>query len=129
MLTEKVKHLRLNIYQLCFTWLPCYGRRVKRNVVRQIRVSLVKFIREFLTRIVLGFFGIILIFIGVSSIYNGILNYSNYWGGIVFAPVAIIMGVLVLVIVTFRWKALHQKSNNKNSNKYKTRKHDDWRKW
>jgi PHD/YefM family antitoxin component YafN of YafNO toxin-antitoxin module len=30
------KHLRLNIYQLCFTRLPCYGRRVRRNVVIEV---------------------------------------------------------------------------------------------
>jgi hypothetical protein len=30
---EQVTNLRLNIYQLCFTWLAFYGRRVRRNVV------------------------------------------------------------------------------------------------
>ncbi len=36
MRTEKVTHLRLNYRQLCFTRLPCYGRRLKNNsVMRQ----------------------------------------------------------------------------------------------
>ena len=31
--TEQVTNRRLNHRHLCFTWLPCYGRRVRRNVV------------------------------------------------------------------------------------------------
>ena len=34
----QVKCSLFNIYQLCFTWLPCYGRRVKRNVVRLLNI-------------------------------------------------------------------------------------------
>jgi len=35
-----------NIYQLCFTWLPCYWRRVKRNVVRHLNKEQIKMARR-----------------------------------------------------------------------------------
>jgi hypothetical protein len=38
-LLTQVKCSLLNIYQLCFTRLPCYGRRVRRNVVRQPNIG------------------------------------------------------------------------------------------
>jgi len=85
--------------------------------------------RELLGRLGLGFFGIILVLMGLSSIHKGELNYENYWGGVVFAPVAIIMGILVLIIVIFRWKAMNQMSKNENPSNHKTNKHDNWHKW
>lgn len=33
------------------------------------------------------------------SIIAGRLNYNNYWGGVVFAPFAFVIGALMLIIV------------------------------
>jgi tellurite resistance protein TehA-like permease len=85
--------------------------------------------RELFARLGLGFFGTIIILMGLSSIYSGNLNYSNYWGGVVFAPIAIIIGILVLIVVIFRWKTFDPMSKDENSNNQKTNRHDNWRKW
>jgi hypothetical protein len=39
---------------------------------------------------------------GIGAFVRGYLHYSNYWGGAVFAPNAILIGGLVIV-VAFRW--------------------------
>lgn len=85
--------------------------------------------RELFARLVLGFFGTIIIVMGLSSIYSGNFNYSNYWGGVVFAPIAIIIGILVLIVVIFRWKTFDPMFRDDNSNSQKTNMHDNWQKW
>lgn len=85
--------------------------------------------RELYARIGLGIFAAILILMGLLRILQGELNYTNYWGGIVFAPVAIIIGILVLIIVFFRWKVMSKLSKDINSSDHKIDKHNDWQKW
>jgi len=85
--------------------------------------------RELLARLGIGFFGVILVMMGLSSIYSGNLNYSNYWGGVVFAPLAIVIGILVLIIVVFKWKAIDHMFGSTNSSDSKSRDHDNWKKW
>ncbi len=58
----QVKCSLLNIYQLCFTWLPCYGRRVRRNVVR--------FMKKYLKYIIILFIIVIAFFL-YNSFYLG----------------------------------------------------------
>jgi uncharacterized membrane protein len=84
--------------------------------------------RELFARLGLGFFGAILVLMGYSNIYGGKLNYSNYWGGIVFAPVALIVGILILIIVMFRWKATNKMFESMNSISRKNTEHDKWKK-
>jgi uncharacterized membrane protein len=69
-----------------------------------------------LNRPLLSVFGIILILMGISSILKGNPNYGNFFGGVVFSPVAIIVGVLILIIVTFRWESTGE-SNSKSNRK------------
>jgi len=45
---------------------------------------------------------LILIVFGVSSLIQGTLNYPNYWGAPVFGPIAILIGILLLIIVIFK---------------------------
>jgi uncharacterized membrane protein len=85
--------------------------------------------RELFARVGIGFFGVILVLIGLSKIFGGNLNYSNYWGGVVFAPLTIIIGILVLIIVLFRWKAIDNMFGGSNSSNNKSSDHDNWRKW
>jgi hypothetical protein len=57
-------------------------------------------------RIISLVFSIILITGGVGSLLDGRLHYRNYWGGAVFAPFAIAIGVFWLALILFRWKRL-----------------------
>ena len=43
---------------------------------------------------------------GVYTLGRGELAYHNYWGGTVFAPFAIAIGVLLLLLALFRWPRL-----------------------
>ena len=46
--------------------------------------------------------GVMIAASGIVAFVRGNLHYSNYWGGAVFAPNAILIGGLVIV-VAFRW--------------------------
>ena len=59
-----------------------------------------------LTRWIIGAFGVILLLMGTSSMLRGNPNYGNFFGGVVFAPVAIIIGLLLIVIAIFRWNSM-----------------------
>lgn len=48
-------------------------------------------------RVALGFVGLMVFATGVLSLMAGRLHYSNYWGGAVFAPYAIIVGGMLMV--------------------------------
>ncbi len=52
---------------------------------------------------------LILILFGVAALLKGDLGYRNYWGGLVFAPYAIAIGLFILIAVVFRWRKLSQK--------------------
>jgi hypothetical protein len=47
----------------------------------------------------IGFFSLILILQGSAALYMGRPYYRNYWGGPVFPPAAIVIGLLGLWIV------------------------------
>jgi hypothetical protein len=54
----------------------------------------------------LVFAGLSLILAGWRALDSGQLHYRNYWGGSVFAPFAIALGIAVLVILIARWRTL-----------------------
>ena len=78
-----------------------------------------------LGKIFVSFFAILITLLGISSFFSGKLNYSNYWGGVVLAPVSIIVGLLILYIIWFKWKAVEKNDNAFTHNS----KMDDFRKW
>ena len=78
-----------------------------------------------LSKIFLSFFSVLLISFCVSILVKGELNYSNYWGGVLFAPIGIIVGFLILYIIWFKWKVVEK---NKDAFKPKS-KMDDYQKW
>jgi hypothetical protein len=43
---------------------------------------------------------------GTHALLSGDLGYHNYWGGTVFAPFAIAIGVLLLLLAVFAWPRL-----------------------
>lgn len=59
--------------------------------------------KELIVRITWGIIGILLILVGVYSLHKGHFHYYNYWGGAVFAPYAIFGGILILLLVIFKW--------------------------
>ncbi len=71
------------------------------------------------------FVGLILILFGAATLLKGETNYSNYWRGIVFAPVAILVGILALYISLFRWK----KAMKNIENSKPVSPGDNYRKW
>jgi hypothetical protein len=46
--------------------------------------------------------GLMLIASGVASVWKGEFMYTNYWGGQVFGPLAIMLGAAMLLIVVSR---------------------------
>jgi hypothetical protein len=58
-------------------------------------------------RVALTFAALSLILTGVAVLQDGRLHYANYWGGSVFAPLAIVLGFFVLLIVVVRWRSFN----------------------
>jgi len=81
--------------------------------------------REIFGKIVLSFFALLLILFGVLHLFRGEMNYPNYWGGVVFAPIAILFGCLLLFVVLFKWKSIEKSDTTFRKNS----KMDDYRKW
>ncbi len=81
--------------------------------------------QERLVRFTFVFVGLILVLFGAAKLLKGETNYSNYWGELVFAPVAILVGILALYISLFRWK--RAKKNIEKSKPVSPM--DDFRKW
>jgi hypothetical protein len=46
--------------------------------------------------------GVVLVASGFGAVWSGELFYSNYWGGRVFGPLAIMLGAALLLIVVSR---------------------------
>jgi uncharacterized membrane protein len=59
-------------------------------------------------QVICAIFALSLILLGIATLRRGDLNYRNYWGGLVFAPVAIAIGLVFLCMVMFRWRKLSQ---------------------
>lgn len=46
----------------------------------------------------LGFIGVMILGWGVLTLLGGKLHYSNVWGGMMFAPYALVVGILVMFV-------------------------------
>ncbi|HEY0155891.1 MAG TPA: hypothetical protein VGF28_01215 [Thermoanaerobaculia bacterium] len=57
-------------------------------------------------RAVLFLFGLSLLLSGLRELLFGDLHYSKYWGGDVFAPVAVLIGAFFLGVLVWKWKTL-----------------------
>lgn len=56
--------------------------------------------------LVCGFIGLAVVIMGIATLGRGQLHYQNYWGGEVFAPFAIIIGVAFAVVCAWKWKSI-----------------------
>ena len=86
--------------------------------------------RQLVKVIGLNIFSLLLVFYGFYHIAQGKHSYSNYWGGQVFAPVAIVAGVLLSYIACFRIEGFSKKSQKGKENKPRPKyPWEDFRKW
>lgn len=53
-------------------------------------------------RTILALISFFIVMLGAATLFHGKLEYYNWWGGIIFAPFAIIIGSLGLVIAAFK---------------------------
>jgi hypothetical protein len=61
--------------------------------------------REPTHRVFLAILGLMFIGMGASPLLRGRTHYQSYWGGAVFAPFVIVIGLLVLIgVFTIREK-------------------------
>ena len=51
-----------------------------------------------------GFAGLVLIATGALALLTGETHYANFWGAPVFAPFAIVIGLLLLITVFMQWR-------------------------
>jgi len=90
-----------------------------------------KAFRKFLehrTRTLASVLAVFLILYGVAQITGGRVSYENYWGGLVFAPFTIVLGILLLYIALFRFDRLRRVQRDKKGRPLRFPV-DDFRKW
>lgn len=47
--------------------------------------------------------GLFLVIRGMLALLGGRASSQNYWGGLVFAPFGMVLGLLLAIIAVFRW--------------------------
>jgi hypothetical protein len=65
-------------------------------------------------RVVLALISFLIVVLGAATLFHGKLEYYNWWGGITFAPFAIIVGSLGLVIAAFKPRVFEETGKKKN---------------
>jgi uncharacterized membrane protein len=84
--------------------------------------------KQIFVRSILVFICLILIAAGIRSILQGDMTYKNYWGGMVFGPAAIAVGILFIYVIIFRWAKVNTLMVDKKGRKIRFPS-DDFRKW
>ena len=87
----QVKCSLFNHWYLCFTRLPCYGRRVRRNVVRCFKFYLMKLFKIVKYSFLIGFVSVVLMIIDFKFILNqySLFGYIEFWGTIILFTTAL----------------------------------------
>jgi hypothetical protein len=65
-------------------------------------------------RTLLALISFLIVMLGVATLFQGKIEYYNWWGGIVFAPFAIMIGFLGLVIAAFKPKIFVETAKKKS---------------
>lgn len=73
------------------------GGKKGRKKAKSVHASKYKRPWQITTIIVIGFLAMNIMMYGLNAIHNGSWNYYNWWGGLVFGPVAVIIGLLLIV--------------------------------
>ena len=74
--------------------------------------------RRTITRVSLAAMGLFVGALGSLSLAGGGIGYRNYWGGFVFGPFAIAIGLLS-VVVAVRYPQVHEKLAGRRSRRTK----------
>jgi hypothetical protein len=89
--------------------------------------------RDRFVRVTTGFMALFLIMLGVFHVFKGRPTYHNAWGLTVFAPFTIIVGLLLLFIVIFRWSQFrdtqlygNSKRKMEDDQNHPSKKHKHW---
>lgn len=69
--------------------------------------------RKPLYRVLFSVAGVAIIGVGVASLRRGDLFYENRWGGLVFAPLAIVFGIIFIALTAEILNHLHHSSNDR----------------
>ena len=83
---------------------------------------------KLLPRLVLSVICLTMIASGLRVTFSGELTFKNYWGGVVFGPLAVILGVIFLYVVLFRWRTFDKPLVDKKGRKIEF-PGDTFRKW
>ncbi len=75
--------------------------------------------RDRFVRITYGFLALFLIMLGGVHIFSGSLTYENFKGLGVFAPVTVIIGLILLYGVIFQWGLLRDADKKRNGEENK----------
>jgi hypothetical protein len=67
-----------------------------------------------LQRVIFAVIGLGIVAFGVGTLVNGYLHYQNWWGGLVFAPFAILIGTSALLIAAFRPDVFRQPTKKRS---------------
>ena len=59
-------------------------------------------------RVTMFMIGLVLVVGGAGASLKGPFHYQNYWGGLVFAPLAAVGGIFIWVTLVVHWKTLNQ---------------------
>ena len=76
------------------------------------------------------FFSVIILILLARCVYflaSGELNYRNYWGGVVFVPIAIVI-LLLFLLVLWKWDKWKKVRSDKKG-RYIDWPGDDWKRW
>jgi hypothetical protein len=57
-------------------------------------------------RVFCGVFGVAAVSLGGRLVVAGQYSYANWFGGLVFTPVVIIAGVLMILAAVFNWRSI-----------------------
>ncbi|NCC52459.1 MAG: hypothetical protein EOM20_14745 [Spartobacteria bacterium] len=85
--------------------------------------------REQFGRAGLGCASVLLITGGLLYLLQSVSFYRNYWGGIVFAPLAILVGMAALWLTVFHWKRLCKPLIKDKKGRSINLPTDDYQKW
>jgi len=53
------------------------------------------------------FLSLFMISFGLAHMFAGETHYSNWWGGLVFAPFTVLVGFFLLYLVIFKWERIN----------------------
>jgi hypothetical protein len=70
----------------------------------------------------LGLLGLGVLSLGLKTLLKGHLFYQTYWGGAAFAPIGVLIGVLIIYLATFGWSRFERADIDTGEKRHKSHK-------